>query len=203
MTQPHDDPSIGFLRETHGPGFAPQFQSEDKLSSLLESTGTTSLEEYLTHSRRGMQIVGTTSDVANTFFSHTMSADDAALLRRLVTNFGALQLADDSDEDEDQDMSSLRRDETGVDNTIFVSTKGRAQHAPRIKIAIDPPDSFNATSKTASMAFHDYSITGAYVPPHIVEQATRFIERNRDVLLRYWDAKISTREMLDQIRKPD
>jgi hypothetical protein len=28
-------------------------------------------------------------------------------------------------------------------------------------------------------------------------------ERNRDVLLRYWDAKISTREMLDQIRKPD
>jgi hypothetical protein len=72
-------------------------------------------------------------------------------------------------------MSSLRRDETGVDNTIFVSTKGRARHAPRIKIAIDPPDSFNATSKTASMAFHDYSVTGAYVPPRLVEQATRFM----------------------------
>jgi hypothetical protein len=156
MTEAHT--TIGALRKTYGQTFAPGFRSDDTLGSLLQSTGTTSLEEYLTHS---------------------------------------------GDEDEDQDMSSLRREETGVDNTIFVSTKGRAQHAPRIKIAIDPPDSFNATSKTASMAFHDYSVTGAYVPPRLVEQATRFIERNRDVLLRYWDAKISTREMLDQIRKPD
>ena len=32
-------------------------------------------------------------------------------------------------------MVSLRTERTGVDNTIFVSTKGYAQHAPRIKIA--------------------------------------------------------------------
>ena len=51
-------------------------------------------------------------------------------------------------------MVSLRRDVTGVDNTIFVSTKVYAQHAPRIKIAIDPPDSLNARSKAASMAIH-------------------------------------------------
>jgi hypothetical protein len=154
MTEAHT--TIGALRKTYGQTFAPGFRSDDTLSLLLRSTGTASLEEYLTHS-----------------------------------------------DDEDQDASSLRGDDTGVDNTVFVSTEGRARHAPRIKIAIDPPDSFNATSKTASMAFHDYSVTGAYVPPRLVEQATRFIERNRDVLLRYWDAKISTREMLDQIRKPD
>jgi hypothetical protein len=54
-------------------------------------------------------------------------------------------------DDEDADRVSLRSDRIGVDNTIFVSTKGRGQHAPLIKIAVDPPDSLNAASKPASM----------------------------------------------------
>jgi hypothetical protein len=106
----------------------------------------------------------------------------------------------DDEDDEDADMVSLTPDQTGVDNTIFVSTKGKARHAARIKIAIDPPDSFNASSTDASMAIHDYSITGANVPAHIVEQAKRFIERNREVLMLYWEAKIPTRQMLDRIK---
>ena len=100
------------------------------------------------------------------------------------------------------DMTSLRKKRTGVDNTIFVSTKGPARHGARIKIAIDPPDSFNAACKTASMAIHDFSVTGAYVPPRIVEQAKQFIERNRDVLLDYWEAKFDTEEMLERLRPP-
>jgi hypothetical protein len=100
------------------------------------------------------------------------------------------------------DMASLQKEETGVDNTIFVSTKAGARHAARIKIAIDPPDSFNAATKTASMAIHDYSTVGAYVPPHIVEQAKRFIETNREVLLLYWEAKIGTKEMINRLKVP-
>jgi hypothetical protein len=71
-----------------------------------------------------------------------------------------------------EDMVSLRAEKSGIDNTIFISTKGYAQPAPRIKIAVDPPHSFNATSKSASMAIHDYSMTGGYLAPHIVEQAS-------------------------------
>jgi hypothetical protein len=100
------------------------------------------------------------------------------------------------------DMASLQKDSTGVDNTIFVSTKAGARHAARIKIAIDPPDTFNAESKTASMAIHDFSISGAYVPPHIVEQAKRFIDLNREVLLLYWETKIGTKEMINQLKVP-
>ena len=99
-------------------------------------------------------------------------------------------------------MVSLRRDVTGVDNTIFVSTKVYAQHAPRIKIAIDPPDSLNARSKAASMAIHDYSMTGAYAPPHIVEQAKQFIESNRDALQKYWDCEIDTAELIRRLKAP-
>ena len=47
------------------------------------------------------------------------------------------------------------------------------------------------------MAIHDFSLRGADVPPHVVEQAKRFIELNRDALLDYWDAKISTEDLLD------
>ena len=106
----------------------------------------------------------------------------------------------DGEIDEAEDMVSLRKDRTGVDNTVFVSTKGYVRHAPRIKIAIDPPDSLNAAARTASMAIHDYSIAGAHMPPHLVEQAKRFIEQNRVALLEYWDNKIDTPESIDRLR---
>jgi hypothetical protein len=98
-----------------------------------------------------------------------------------------------------EDLTSLRSEKTGVENTIFVSTKGYAQRAPRIKIAVDPPHTFNATSKSASVAIHDYSITGASVAPHIVEQAKRFIDLNREALLDYWDCKIDTDQLIERL----
>jgi hypothetical protein len=99
-------------------------------------------------------------------------------------------------------MVSLRKDITGVDNTVFVSTKGHGRHAPRIKIAIDPPDSFNETSSCTSMAIRDYSLTGAYAPPGLVEQAKAFVERNRDVLLAYWNGEFDTGELFRRLQRP-
>lgn len=88
-------------------------------------------------------------------------------------------VSDERDYDETQDMASLRTERTGVDNTVFVSPKGRAKHAPRIKIAVDPPTTFDPTAQTASMAIHDYTV-GGELPTHINKQARRFIELNRD-----------------------
>ena len=75
-----------------------------------------------------------------------------------VADLGRIVALEEAD-DEVEDMVSLRSEKTGIDNTIFISTKGYARHAPRIKIAVDPPHTFNATAKAASMAIHDYSIT--------------------------------------------
>jgi hypothetical protein len=77
--EPHGKTSIGALRKRYGEDFAPEFRSDDKLSSLLESTGTTSLAEYLEHSKRGMRMVGTSSDVTNTIVSHTTAVFETAL----------------------------------------------------------------------------------------------------------------------------
>ena len=103
-------------------------------------------------------------------------------------------------DEEVADMVSLRSEKTGVQNTLFVSTKGYGQHAPRIKIAVDPPDTFNATSKSASMAIHDCSIRGEYVPPRVAEQAKQFIERNREALLDYWECKIDTVQLIERLK---
>ena len=106
----------------------------------------------------------------------------------------------DSVDDEAADMVSLRSKRTGVDNTVFVSTRGYAQHSARIKIAVDPPDALNATSKSASMAISDFKMTGEYLDPHIVEQAKQFIERNREALISYWNCEIDTDELINRLK---
>jgi hypothetical protein len=156
-----------------------------------------------------------------TIRSSTLSNLDRAVLRQELAPGHAVKLTDldgailvrpedipalanDLAEEEERlgDMASLEKESTGVDSVVFVSTKADAQHAARIKIAVDPPESFNVASKTASMAIHDFSIVGAYVAPHIVEQAKRFVETNREVLLLYWEAKIGTKEMINRLRVP-
>jgi hypothetical protein len=156
-----------------------------------------------------------------TIRSLTLSDLDRGALRRELTPGHAVKLTDldgailirpedipalanDLAQEEELlgDMASLEKESTGVDHVVFVSTKAGARHAARIKIAVDPPDSFNAADKTASMAVHDFSIVGAYISPHIVEQAKRFIETNREVFLLYWETKIGTKEMINRLKVP-
>jgi hypothetical protein len=125
-------------------------------------------------------------------------APTSAIVR--IGNF--IVMGQELDDAEAEDMVSVTTEDTGVDNVVFVSTKGNARHAARIKIAVDPPNSLNAAGTNASMAIHDYGLTGAYLAPHIVEQAKRFIDRNRDVLLRYWDCEISTKQMIEGLAPP-
>lgn len=104
---------------------------------------------------------------------------------------------------EAEDAVSLRPEKTGVENTIFVSTRGYAEYSPHIKIAVDPPHTFNAASKSASMAIHGHGIRGESVAPHIAEQAKRFIDLNREALFDYWDCKIDTSQLIERLTPID
>jgi hypothetical protein len=97
-------------------------------------------------------------------------------------------------------MVSVIKKRSGIDNTLFVSTKGNSRHAARLNIAIDPPNSLNESAAKTSMALHDFSTVGEYVPRQLFEQVKTFIELNRAVLLDYWDAKIDTETMLEQLK---
>jgi hypothetical protein len=101
-------------------------------------------------------------------------------------------------------MASFRKDATGVDNTIWVSPKGRTRHAARIKVAIDPsPDSLNAARETAAVAIHDGSVTEGHVPSHILKQVQEFVRINREVLMDYWEQRIDTRQLDQRLKRTE
>src|SRR6516162_9957589 len=134
---------------------------------------------------------------------------DLVLLRReldaghavALTDLGAVlariedihALADQLAEEELlEHMASFRKDATGVDNTIWVFPEGRTRHTARIKVAINPPDTLNATSETASVAIHDGSVAEGRISSHILRQVQEFVKINREVLTDYWEERIDT-----------
>ena len=134
---------------------------------------------------------------------HVISLTDADYI--LAPTAAISALADDLAEEELlAEMVSYRKNVTGVGNTLFISPKGKTRHAPRIKLAIDPPDSINPQSKTASIAIDDGTVVDgneSEIPAEVLTAARRFIEANREVLRDYWDYRIDT-DTLRQRLKP-
>ena len=104
------------------------------------------------------------------------------------------------DTDDDlEEMVSYRKNVTGVAHTVFISPKGNARHAPRIKVAVDPPDSLDPRSETVSIGLDGLVMAGT-AAPDLLRQARRFIVRNSEVLLDYWEYRIDTDELRRRLR---
>jgi hypothetical protein len=99
-----------------------------------------------------------------------------------------------------EEMVFYRKNVTGIDHTVFIPPKGNTRHAPRIKLAIDPPDSIDPRGKTASIAIADGALLGGEVAPRLLEEVRRFIDLNRDVLLDYWEYRIDTDALRPRLR---
>ena len=112
-----------------------------------------------------------------------------------------VELADEVAEQELlEEMVSYRKNVTGVDNTIFISPRGNTRHAPRLKLAINPPDSVDPRAETASIAIPDGTLVAGDAPPELLEQARRFIAANRDALLDYWEYRIDTETLRQRLK---
>jgi Domain of unknown function (DUF4160) len=99
-----------------------------------------------------------------------------------------------------QEMTSFTKEETGIANHIFISPKGNTRHAPRIKVAIDPPDSFDPRGETASVMIDGGKVVAGNLPAKLLKQVKRFTELNRDVLLDYWEYRIGTAELVKRLQ---
>jgi hypothetical protein len=96
-------------------------------------------------------------------------------------------------------MSSYATKHTGVSNTIFVSTKGHV--GPRIRIAVDPPDSLSPGCVTASIAIDSGEVTAGEEPaPEVLKQAREWISLNRDALLDYWHERIDAADFGERMK---
>lgn len=129
---------------------------------------------------------------------------DADVVLTLSPSSGLQPIVDISDELAERelfgDMVSYRKNKTGVNNTIFISPKGYTRHAPRVKVAIDPPSSLDATSTQASIEISSGQVVAGEVPSELLKQVRKFIELNRAVLIDYWHNRIATDELTERLK---
>ena len=124
-------------------------------------------------------------------------------LQRLREAGDITELVDELAEEElEQEMVSYDKTDTGIANIVFISPGGRTRHGPRIKIAINPPDSFSPHGEIAVVDFDGKLIEGD-MPADLLQQVQRFIAINRDVLTEYWNYQILTKELSRRLRSID
>lgn len=104
--------------------------------------------------------------------------------------------------DELEEMVSYRKNVTGIDHTIFISPRGNARHAPRIKVAIDPPDSLDPRSKVAVVSIYGDLVAGK-ISGGLLLQILNFIDRNREAINDYWEYRIDTDELRQRLHRID
>lgn len=97
-------------------------------------------------------------------------------------------------------MPTFRKRTTGVDNSIFVSAKFPG-HAPRIKVAIDPPTHIDRFGNSASVAIGDGAVLAGKLPRSVLAQVRAWLDLNRDVLIDYWEQRIDDEELRERLQK--
>lgn len=107
-------------------------------------------------------------------------------------------MRDITDDLELEEMVSYRKNVTGISHTVFISPRGNAKHGPRVKVAINPPDSLAPFGEIATVAF-DGTVIGN-IPLPLLTDVREFITINSVVLLDYWHYRIDTSELQQRLR---
>lgn len=97
-------------------------------------------------------------------------------------------------------MSNLSPKRTGLPFVVWISPRGGAPHDVRVKVSRSPkamPSEFITVSVRPTVQV----IAGGPLPTHEFELLKRWIELNRDVLIKFWDGQIEyTEDVLEQLR---
>jgi len=100
------------------------------------------------------------------------------------------------------EMANLHPGDTGLENmVVWVGGGGdRLKHGPRIKVV--KGKKFKPELSSTVPLFGKPKIIGnANLTQSEFANLVAWIQLNRDVILKYWDDSISTREMLSMIKK--
>jgi hypothetical protein len=98
-------------------------------------------------------------------------------------------------------MANLRPAETGLPMVVWVSERGYARHAVRVKVSTSRGSKINPTQPTATFSVRPVpSLIAGYIPPADQRAVERWIALNSDVICHYWDSAISTADMLARLR---
>ena len=99
-------------------------------------------------------------------------------------------------------MSNLLPEDTGVDGAVIWISAGEfhgvdAQHGPRVKVVLGNKITTEGLRDSVSVRITDPPVVLGSLPGKIRGQVIRFIEKNRDVLLRHWNGELGSKETLN------
>ena len=89
-------------------------------------------------------------------------------------------------------MANLRPERTGLPFVVFISQKGGARHDVRVKVA---PGAKARPSEMVTVAIRpSVRVVRGALDPRELALLTRWIEVNRDTLIKYWGGDIEYTE---------
>jgi ubiquinone biosynthesis protein UbiJ len=97
------------------------------------------------------------------------------------------------------EMANLFPKHTGLPFVVWMSNKGGAQHDVRVKVSHGPKV---LPSEMVSVAIrpHVHVVEGKMSASDLAMLA-KWIELNQDVLLKYWEGEIDTKDLVDAIQQ--
>jgi hypothetical protein len=101
-------------------------------------------------------------------------------------------------------MSNLRPSTTGVVGAVIWISAGEfagadAQHGPRIKVVLGEKITTEGLKDAVSVRLTSPPQVLGTLPGNVKRQVVKFINRNRNVLLRHWRGEIDAKEVIDQL----
>lgn len=97
-----------------------------------------------------------------------------------------------------------RRGRVGVTYTIIWFSEQAfpvdSERGPRVKVVLGEKITTPRVARAASVTIADPPRIVGVLPIAVADKVTRFVERNRDVLLRHWDGEIDSAAVSKELR---
>jgi hypothetical protein len=98
-------------------------------------------------------------------------------------------------------MSNLFPEDTGLPVTVWVSPRGRARHAARIKVCRIPGNRM-VPSNTAVVGIEpEPRLIEGTLPDRYLSPVMQWIALNRETLLAYWNGEIGTGALIHRLQR--
>jgi hypothetical protein len=103
-------------------------------------------------------------------------------------------------------MSNLPASDTGVRGTVIWVSAGEFEgkdcpHGARIKVVLGNKITREGLNTSVTVTLTNPPKMIGTLPAKTHNKVIEFVQLNLDILLKYWENKISTREMLESIEK--
>ena len=119
--------------------------------------------------------------------------------------FEAFDYYEDDDKDFLFEMSNLRQDETGLSMIVWADVNRIGKHnSPRIKVSTSDSSNVGDGELIPVLMSENPRILAknklGKLSPEKLRDVGRFIALNKDVLLKYWNGELSSREFTNSIK---